>query len=205
MEEKNKHLFIGAFFLFIQLVAIVRNIGDNYYNFFWFCDFVPITLAIGFFLKKDSFIKSIVNIGLIAQLMYVSFYIYKLFFGVSLIDTIPPVTTFLYTTSSILIHLSTTFALMLTHKVKPTIKTLFSSLMFLFGMYVVALFFTTTEQRVNYVLSSRTLIPLVIPHYTELWVLLTFLVVVLPTQLIQYLIYRKSNGKFVSNKINSKK
>lgn len=194
MEKNKEYVLLGAFFLLIQAIAVVRNISYGYYNFFWFCDFAPLPLAIGFFLRKDNFVKSIINIGLIAQGIYIVLYIYKLFSGISVLETIPQVTTLFYTISTIIIHLSTTFALIFTYKTKPTINTLFSSLMFLFGMYIVALFFTTPEQRINYVLSSRTLIPLVIPNYTQLWVILTFIVVVLPTQLVQYLIYRKSRA-----------
>jgi len=184
-------------FLFIQIVAIVRNIFSDYYNFFWFCDFASLPLAIGFFMKKDDFVKSIINIGLIAQLIYISFFIYKLISGTSALETIPTVTNVFYTSSSILIHLSTPLALLFTYKTKPRIKTLFLSLMFLFGMYVVALFFTTPDKGINYILSSRTLIPFVVPHYTELWVMLAFLIVVLPTQLIQYLIYKKSSNTII--------
>ena len=195
MDKNKRYIILGIFFLFIQLIAIIRNVASDYNNFFWFCDFVSLPLAIGFFLKKDNFIKSLINIGLIAQLIYIGAFVYTLISGYTLLNTIPEVRTFFYSFSSIFIHLSTIFALFFTYKIRPTIKTLFSSLMFLFGMYIIALIFTTPEQGINYVLSSKTLIPLVIPYYTELWVLLTFLLVVLPTQLIQYGLYRKFNSK----------
>jgi hypothetical protein len=198
MKENKGYLILGMFFLFIQIVAIARNIFSDYYNFFWFCDFAALPLAIGFFLKKDNLIKSIINIGLLSQWIFLALYVYKIFSGISLLDTIPAATTLFYALSSIFIHLSTTFALIFTYKVKPTINTLFSSLMFLFGMYVIALFFTTPEQRINYVLSSRTLTSVIIPHYTELWTLLAFLIVILPTQLIQYLIYKSHMRKFTT-------
>lgn len=192
MERNKKYFILGILFIFIQIIAVVRNIASDYYNFFWFCDFVSLPLAIGFLLKKDNLIKSLINIGLAPQLIYIGAYIYQLFSGIPLLDTLPRSTDFFYATSSIFIHLSTIIALIFTYKVKPTINMLFSSLMFLFGMYIVALFFTTQEQGINYILSSRTLIPLVIPYYTELWALLAFLVVVLPTQFIQHLIYKKA-------------
>jgi len=189
--NNKRYLILGFLFLFIQAVAILRNLFSSHYNFFWFCDFVSLPLALCFFFKKDNFIKSLINIGLVAQLIYVTGVIYFLFSGNSFLDTIPSDPNILYFVSSILIHLSTLIALIFTYKVKPTINILFYSLIFLFGMYTVALFFTTPTQEINYVLSSKTLIPFVIPHYTQLWVLLTFIIVVLPTQLIQYLIYKK--------------
>jgi hypothetical protein len=191
LNGDKRYLILGFFFLFIQVVAILRNVLSGYYNFFWFCDFVSLPLAICFFIKKEKFVKSIVNIGLVAQLIYIVVSIYTLLSGNSILDTILLYSNIFYFLSSILIHLSVTFALILTYKIRPTVNTLFYSLMFLFGMYFVAIFFTTPAQGINYVLSSKTLIPLVIPHYTQLWVLLTFIVVVLPTQLIQYLIYKK--------------
>ena len=117
MEINNKYRIIGVFFLLIQAVAIMRNIMSDYYNFFWFCDFVSLPLAIGFFFRKDDFIKAIINIGLLAQIIYLLFYIYKLFSGVSLLETIPDTITWFYTISSIFIHLSTIFALIFTYKV----------------------------------------------------------------------------------------
>ncbi|MEK6918687.1 MAG: hypothetical protein AABW73_01480 [Nanoarchaeota archaeon] len=198
MEKEKKYLFLGLFFVFIQIVAIIRNVSSGYNNFFWFCDFASLPIAIGFFLKKDDFVKSIVNIGLFPQIIYILAFVYKIFSGVSILETIPDTSTIFYFTSSIIIHLSTIFALCFTYKTKPRISTLFHSIMFIFGMYVIALFFTNPQDRINYVLSSRTLLPITIPYYTELWSLLTFLIVVLPTQGIQYLIYRyyeKNEGK----------
>src|SRR3989304_809801 len=164
MEKNKKYILIGIFFLFIQAVAITRNIASESYSFFWFCDFASLPIAIGFFLKKESFVKSIINIGLVPQWIYIVLYLYKIFSGISVLETIPDATNVFYITSSIFIHLSTTFALLFTYKVKPTVSTLFSSIVFLFVMYTLALFFTTTEQGINYVLSSKTLTPLVIPH-----------------------------------------
>src|SRR3989344_8972932 len=193
MEKNTKYFLLGFFFLFIQLIAVIRNVFSDYYVFFWFCDFVSLPLAIGFFFQKEGFIKSMINIGLIAQWVYVAAYSYTIISGNPSLGTIPDDPTIFYTSSSIFIHLSTTFALIFTYKFKPTIRTLFLSLMFLFGMYIIALFFTTPAQGINFVLSAKTLIPLAIPHYTELWVLLTFLIVVLPTQYLQYLIYKHSD------------
>lgn len=190
MEKSKKYFLLGMFFLFIQLIVIIRNIASDYYNFFWFCDFIPLPLAIGFFLKKDNFIKSIINIGLLAQLVSVVLYLYKMFSGISTLEVIPDTTTLFYAVSSIFIHLSNTFALIFTYKIKPTIKTLFYSVIFLFAMYLMALFFTTPEQGINYTLSYGPFIPWVIPYYTELWVLFMFLLIVLPTQFIQYIIYK---------------
>jgi hypothetical protein len=196
MKNNKQYTLIGLFFLFIQAITIFRNLLSDYNSFFWFCDFVSLPLALCFFFKKEEFVKSIVNIGLVAQLIYIVGVIYAVFSGTSFLNTIPLYSNIFYLLSSILIHLSTSIALFFTYKTKPTINTLFYSLIFLFGMYLVALFFTTPEQGINYVLSSGKLIPwsLVIPHYTQLWVILTFVIVVLPTQLIQYIIWKKSGG-----------
>ncbi|NCN51835.1 hypothetical protein GW931_02390 [archaeon] len=191
LRENKRYLFLGFFFIFIQIVAILRNILSDYYNFFWFCDFISIFIAIFFFLKKEDLIKAVVNIGLLAQLIFLVGIISSTFFGFSFLDSLPQNYSLFYFLSSVLIHLSVTFALILTYKIKPTIKTLFYSIIMLFCMYFVALFFTNPEQGINYVFSSKSLFSLIIPHYTQLWVPLTFIMVVLPTQLIQYLIYRK--------------
>jgi len=192
MKNRRKYFLAGIFFLLLQCLVIFRNIISDYNNYFWFCDFVCVPLAIGFFIRKDYIIKGLINIGFIPQLIYIGFLGYAFTTGVSLITTIPENITLFYLISSLLIHLSTTFALILTYDKKLETKTLFSSLMFLFVMYVIALFFTAPGQGANYVLSAKTLIPWPIPHYTQLWIILTFVLVVLPTQLIQYIIYKKS-------------
>src|SRR3989338_1129828 len=56
----------------------------DYYNFFLFCDFVSLPLAIGFFAKKNDLIKGLVNIGLLAQCIYLGAFFYKLVTSISL-------------------------------------------------------------------------------------------------------------------------
>ena len=36
----KKYIYYGLFFIFVQIIAILRNLTDNYSYFFWFCDFI---------------------------------------------------------------------------------------------------------------------------------------------------------------------
>ncbi len=96
-----------------------------------------------------------------------------------------------YVISSFIIHFSTLLALFATRHVKPTRKTLFYSLLSLAIIYLVTIMRTSPEESVNYVYHTGTLtLPFLVPYLTLVWIPLVFIVFVLPTQLLQGLIYK---------------
>ena len=109
----------SLFFLVLGMLAVIRNylIDDNI-SFFWYCDFAPFLLSFAFFYRNDQLIKSLINIGLIAQLLsFISLFL--LFFGI-------PIGTFsdnlsygtFYFIVTLLLHVfSLNVALFLTYKI----------------------------------------------------------------------------------------
>ena len=95
--------------------------------------------------------------------------------------------------STILVHLATFMALIFTIRIKPNRKTLIYSIVFMFGVYLVTLIFTSPQEYTNFVYSSGNLLNsfnFTIPHMVLLWPTLAFFLVILPTQGIQYILYR---------------
>ena len=191
----KRAFLLGGIFLGVQILTLFRNYYSDYFLFFWFCDFAPMLFAFAFFTDNKHFAKGIINVGLFAQMIYLSLFIYRLASGVTLYSIAPESTNLFYNVSSIILHSSTFFAVLLTYRTKPTRKTLLYSLLILFGMYITTLLFTNPEYGINYVYNSRALLPFTIPYYVYLWIPITFAVVVLPTQLIQYWIYKIFNSR----------
>ncbi len=190
--KNQKYFLIGLWFLLIQVIAIVRNYSDSYIYFFWFCDFAPMLFAIAFFMKKDDFVKGLINIGLFAQIIFLIDFFYNAFNNISLLDFMPSFSelSLFYILSTFLLHISTFIALVFTYKTKPSKNTLFSSIWIIIGLYALTLIFTSPIDKINYVYSSGDLLKFAIPYYTFLWPFIVFIFIVLPTQGLQYLIWK---------------
>lgn len=199
----DKRYYLGIFFLFVQIMIILRNyiIGYNYY--FWFCDFAPILLSIAFFMGNKDIVKSIINFGLIPQIIFLIDFIYALNMDTSPIGIITHLSKF--TTLSILstglIHLTTVTALLLTLRHRPNKKTLLYSIALMFIIYLVTLTFTPANGYINFVYSTGKLFNsfnFTIPNIVWFWPIITFLFIILPTQGIQYILYKFFKKNFDS-------
>jgi hypothetical protein len=189
--QKN-YFWIGMFFLFVQILVVVRNYFAHYLNFFWFCDFVPILFALAFFFKKEQIVKAIVNFGLLAQ---ISFLILLTMGRFSSELIFSPFLNFVYVLGSILLHLSVVLALVLTYKIKPKLQTLYFSIVLIIAIYFMTLIFTFPADNINDLQFPGDLIKLHTLYFTLLWPVLTFVLLVLPTQHLQYLLYKFSIRK----------
>lgn len=190
---KNRYYY-GFFFLFIQVVAIIFNYLDRYNYYFWFCDFVPILLSIAFFIKNEDMVKGLINFGLIPQIVFLIDFIYLTNTGNSVLAINLNYQNFTSLTvlSTILVHLSTIFALLFTFRIKPTKKTMSYSLVTMFLIYFMTLIFTSPQEHVNWVYSAGVTLSISIPHLVWLWPLIVTLFAILPTQGIQYWFYKLS-------------
>lgn len=193
---KRKYFLIGSFFVFMQIVALIRNYSENYFYFFWYCDFVPILLAVAFFLKNTDFVKGLINIGLIPQAIFLIDFVLTIITGsspLSITRNLSALNIF-FIISTLFIHLSVSLAFLFVHKEKTDKKALYYSFFSLVFIYIATLLFTPPAGIVNYVYhAGNWLSGFVdyIPYYTELWIVLTFVLVVLPTYLIQYFVYKR--------------
>ena len=129
MKKDRLYILVGVFFVFLQIVAIVRNLFLDFVYFFWFCDFIPIILVAAFFLRSEQIVKGIVSIGLFPQLIYLFSFIVKLFFGVSFLDE----TDLLFghnvfiIFSSVVLHSASVIAFGFVYRIRPKAKSLFYS------------------------------------------------------------------------------
>jgi hypothetical protein len=204
-KEDKKYLLIGILFLFIEVIAITRNILESYIYFFWFCDFAPILFAILFFFRKPQYVKALINFGLIPQVIFLINFFYIFFLGKDLFNLFPNFFELnsLYLLNTFVLHLTTFIALLFTFKIKPQKSTFYYSLVLLVGIYLMSLIFTSPTDNINYVNSGVDLLKFSIPHYTLLWPFLVFLLLILPTQGIQYMIYQLWKRKGIKKKSTS--
>ncbi len=179
MPKKNTYIWISLLFIFIQILVTIRNYQETLLNFFWFCDFAPILLAIGFYFENTQFIKAVISVGLIPQLLYIFGFLGNLITGITFISTISEYG-FFYSSISILVHAATLIALFLTYKEKTETKSLYYSLVIATGMYLVTLFFTSPKDEFNYVYSYTSLTQITIPYHVTFWIPLVFVFLILP-------------------------
>jgi hypothetical protein len=194
MKLIKRDYWIIGFFILLQILVIVKNIDTHHYiNFFWFCDFVLILFAIGFFLKNDQFIKGLINIGFIPQIISIVSLSAAIFFGLNFVGFADILNySKFYITISFLVHLlSVNVALILTYKIKPKKESLLYSLLFLAIIFVLGLIFTPVDQNINYIYNADFL-KVTIPYYTYFCIVLSFIFVILPTYAIQYFLYKIS-------------
>jgi hypothetical protein len=206
----DRRYYFGLFFLFLQALAILRNLFYDYNYFFWFCDFAPGLFAIAFFIGNKDIIKGIINFGLIPQIIFLSDFIYATTKGASLLGIRVDLIQFtsFSVLSTIFVHLTTIFALILTLRTKPNKKTIFYSLIFMFAVYLVALIFTPSSGDINYVYSTGNLLNsfnFTVPNIVWFWPLFVSLFIILPTQGLQYVLYRVFEKKVLNKSKDRKK
>ncbi len=190
MKKSDFYFLAGILFVLLQIVAIARNLYFDFVYFFWFCDFVPIILAVAFFFRKDSVVKGVINIGLFPQLIYTFGFIVKIFFGVSFLSDVELVWGYsmFVIFSSIFIHLATVIAFGFTYKVEPKGRDMGYSLMGLVLIYIMVAVFTLPMDSINYVFLLSNFFR--VDALSIFWIPITFLIVVVPTYWFQVFVYR---------------
>lgn len=184
--------WIAIAFLILQVLVVVKNIDSKkYYNFFWFCDFAPVLFAIAFFTDRTQFAKSLINIGLMGQMLAIL--------------TIPTVRISewkqgkllhgrIYFLTEFLIHTTALIALIVTFKAPPAMVSLKYSAITLSTMFIVTLAFVPKKNNVNavytldYDYSSERPKKIKLPFHTSLWLFYALLMATI-TFLIQYILY----------------
>lgn len=196
----NQYLLLGFFFLFMQFFVFLGNFqADRYDVFFWFCNHTPLFFSFAFFLKKRDIIKGLINVGFLGQFAWTLDFLGKLLFNVHIFN----MTGYVFTSEKgfwvllpIIIHIfATNIALYFSRKKKPTIKTLFYSMLYLMFLFGATLTYTDPQRNVNCIYALCGAVDLTFNNYTNFWLVLVFFLVVLPTQGIQYLLYRYSTKK----------
>jgi len=148
MNRRKIYYFWGTYFIFVQLVVILRNHIVNYDLFFWYCDFSPLLLGIFLILNKPKIVKGITYFGFFPQLAFLTGFFLQV---VSPLNFAIPNEGFILNFLTILLHFSTPLAFLLVSEVKPTKHTLIYSAIFIFLVYLVTIFFVDGSSSINYV------------------------------------------------------
>lgn len=189
---KKSYIVIIIVLIAIQILVIARNTQSGFFSFFWYCDFIPAVLAVVFIGSRVQAVKGILNVGLFAQLIYILVIFSKLLFGVTLLGFVFNFPfTVLYVLPTIIIHFTTILAFLVVYREKPTIEALMYSFVLLVFMYVFVISLVVPDvnhaNNYNFIFYSSSFPEF--KYYTEIWVPLTFVGVVIPTYLFQYFIY----------------
>lgn len=195
--KKYNYIIIGLFFLTLQLLVILGSYDAKRYDtFFWFCNNALFFFALGFFTKNYSLIKGLINVGFLGQLVWTIDFLGKIIFDVFIFN----VTNYIFNSPSnvwtlltITIHMfATSLALYVTRNIKPTSKTLIYSVAYMMILYIGVIIYTLPSNNVNWVFKIGGEIAYSSSMYTLFWPVIVFLIVILPTQFIQNLVYKMS-------------
>lgn len=188
-------LVITLFFIIIGIIIVIKNIiSKEYHNFLWFCDFSPFLFAIGFYTNSIQFIKALINIGLITQLVTLVMLVVGFVSGKDVIGTEEAKKKGkLYVIVELLIHLlPVNVAFILTYHMATRVESLVYSYIIIALMFIFTMIFTPKEKNVNLlykvkVSEKRNTKDLSLPLQTYLWILYTGIIVTI-TFLIQYFV-----------------
>ncbi|MCA9497504.1 MAG: hypothetical protein KC589_11280, partial [Nanoarchaeota archaeon] len=168
----------------------------------------PLFFAFAFFLGKKDVIKGLINVGFLGQFFWTLDFLSKLIFN----SYIFKVTNYIFEADNgmwvlvpIGIHVfATNLAFLFTYKKKPTIYTAFYSLIYIIFLYAGTLTYTLAERNVNCIMQICGATSLTFNNYTNFWPIIAFFLVAMPTQGIQYLVYKltKKNDKTNKTKNN---
>lgn len=188
---KMKHRFVAGFYLVLQLLLIWFNWGSDVDGLYvWYCNNVLLLFALSFYFEKYQVVKGLINVGFLAQLIWVldvlSFVLFGNFlFGFS--DYLFNLEHTALFVTTILIHVFSSFVALYFVFDKETKKeSLMYSFFYVLALYFLVLLFTNPQSNVNCVFEICGLEEvIIIPFYTYLWPFLTFLVFALPTYYFQ--------------------
>ncbi|MBU4070486.1 MAG: hypothetical protein KJ646_05890 [Nanoarchaeota archaeon] len=198
--RKNKYNVLGFWFLFLQLLVFFENHVVYKYNiFFWFCDHAPLVISFAFFSKNKDLLKSMINFGFLVQFVWIIDFLFKIIFDKNFLG----VTNYIFTAKlgflvliPLVIHsLCINVAFLHTYKIKPTIKVLIYSAIYVMMIYALSLTYTPIERNVNCIHEICGLNDYTFSSYTYFWPLLVFIIIILPTQGIQWWVYKWSRKR----------
>ncbi|MAF34906.1 hypothetical protein CMO91_03605 [Candidatus Woesearchaeota archaeon] len=184
------------FLIFVQALILVRNsVFNDWGAFYWFCDSAALVFAIAVYYKNTDAIKGVLNVGLVAQIIWLVDFASGLT-GHFVLGVTEYAFSYLNTPwilVPLLMHVATP-AIMLwqTRKHKPNRKALAWSFGYLILLFVLALA-APVEENASCVREICGLETIRLPAYTLLWPVYSFIIMVLPAHLLQWLAYLASH------------
>lgn len=199
----NRYFLLGTFFLILQILVLYRN----YYiseaiSIYFFCNHILIILSIGFYLRNIKIINAIICVGLIPQFMWlIDFFSSLLGFNLFGYSSYIFGQTKIMGVITFLIHISTFIALIFTlNEEKIHIKSLIYASSYVVLIYFLTELFTPIESDINCIYNACNISWLNFSYYTNLWIPLIILIIIIPT----YLLIRKLEKSILIEKIKNK-
>ena len=192
-KEERVFFILGIYFVLLELIFLVSFIWTKAYTtFFWGCNIIPLFFAFAFLTKNVQLIKGAINFEFLPQLVFMFLAILYFTTGISLLNINHSFEVFAWGAIALILHLfSANVALFYTAKIKTEKKSLFYGFLIFIIIFVLTFLFTPKSQNVNFLYSSKIVLGFSIPNLTIVWPFLVFLVIVIPTYLLQ---------RFISNK-----
>ncbi len=193
----TKEQVIIAYLILVQAMIILRDVLSNeYYSIFWFCDFAPILLISAFLMRDRQFVKGIINLGLIVQLLFIIDFLTFVFSGIQ----IPHITnTFnhpaAYSVAALIMHMTIPIIFVLGYREKPDRRSLFYSIGMIMFLFAITLLFTPPSMNANAVFSTDFLVGFTLPYYPVFYPIAAFFIIVVPTYYLQRKAYGLSRKK----------
>jgi hypothetical protein len=178
-------------FLILQIFLILKCYYlDDYFLLFYFCYHIPLFIFLGLYFDNNLIIKTIINIGLIAQLEwiidFISILIGKPIIGNTIFIFYYPGCIFIVT---LLSHFSCLFLIFITNKKLPK-ETILISFCYILIIYNLALLFVPENYNINWLYNSYGILNLKI--YTLIYPIFAFIYLIL-NYYLQKLIYKKNS------------
>lgn len=183
------------FFLILQFFVFLGNYNSERYDvFFWFCNHTPLFFGLAFIFKKTDIIKGLINVGFLGQFIWTLDFFSKIFFDTHIFKMTMYVfedPNGLWVLLPIGIHIfSTNVALYHTYKNETTSDSLLISLLYILFLYFSTILFTIEENNINWVFKIGAIINISFDYYTSLWPAMVFFLLVIPTYIIQKILYK---------------
>jgi len=194
-EHKKTFWFLGIYFLIIEILFIFKLMIDGHRDFsglVWICNISPAFFALAFFTKNKQFIKGIINLAFMPQILFVIVTIMYFSLGISIFAIDKCYINFLEGFTAFYMHLfSVSIAMFFTRKIAPLKKSIYYSMILFFFIFILTILFTSKETNANYIYSTTALLGFNIPFINIIWPILIFLGFVLPAYYFQKYIYKK--------------
>ena len=120
--KKINNVFI-IYLVILQVLVFIRNIqAQDFQAFLYICNQIPILLAVFFYFNKINYIKALINLGFLVQIVWTFDLLIKLFFDIYLFGFTMYIfesNNVFYNITAILIHTTTLFpSLFFTYKIR---------------------------------------------------------------------------------------
>ncbi len=203
--KRRRFEIVGVLFLILQIVVLYKfTFLSHPSNLLWFCSHAPLLFGIFFIKKNFDAIKAVICVGLIPQLIWLVDFLGKTLFGEFIFGVSDymflDILRFSYITGIFEHFFSSLLALILVYKYKPRKKVLIYATIYLALILIFTVSFSEPEQNFNLTKHMMLFDEFTFPGYTYAWMILAFIIVVIPTYYLQVFLYKLSQRKSIRRK-----